>query len=165
MRGRFPDEVAGLVLVEPEHEDYDSYMPQKLNELYQAWGPDEALPEELPDEIVRFYRDLFAREMADWPQEIREPLIEGHVSPGMAEDGGQEADNRYLVFLPRSGSPSIAAPAALDVADFACWGASSGAEAAASCGRLVACICTSCDGRPGLPRSLRHSEFAAVISS
>jgi pimeloyl-ACP methyl ester carboxylesterase len=92
---RFPDEVAGLVLMEPEHEDYDSYMPQKLNELYQAWDPDEALPDELPDELIQFYRDLFAREMADWPQEIREPLIEHHVSPEWLRIGGQEAANRY----------------------------------------------------------------------
>jgi hypothetical protein len=88
-------EVAGLVLMEPEHEDYDSYMPQKLNELYQAWDPDEALPDELPDELIQFYRDLFAREMADWPEEIREPLIEHHVSPEWLRIGGQEAANRY----------------------------------------------------------------------
>ncbi|MGW0595212.1 alpha/beta fold hydrolase [Streptosporangium sp. NPDC002607] len=60
---RFPDEVAGLVLVEPEHEDYDSYMPQKLNELYQAWDPDE----ELPDEIVQFYRVAHAGTGKTWP--------------------------------------------------------------------------------------------------
>ncbi|MCO6004015.1 alpha/beta hydrolase [Actinoallomurus purpureus] len=91
---RFPGEVAGLVLVEPEHEDYDSYMPQKLNELYQAWDPDEALPDELPDEVIQFYRDLFAREMADWPEEIREPLIERHVSLDWLRVGGREAANR-----------------------------------------------------------------------
>lgn len=91
---RFPGEVAGLVLVETEHEDYDSCMPRELNELYQAWDPGEALPDELPDEIVQFYRDLFAREMADWPEEIRAPLIERHVSPEWLRIGGQEAANR-----------------------------------------------------------------------
>jgi pimeloyl-ACP methyl ester carboxylesterase len=91
---RFPDEVAGLVLVEPEHEDYDSYMPQKLNELYQAWDPEEALPETLPGEVIQFYRDLFTREMTGWPEEIREPLIERHVSPQWLRIGGQEAANR-----------------------------------------------------------------------
>lgn len=92
---RFPDEVAGSVLVEPEHEDYDAYMPKELNELYQAWDPDEAVPDELPDEIIQFYRTLFARELADWPEEIREPLIERHVSPEWLKIGGQEAANRY----------------------------------------------------------------------
>ena len=77
---RFPGEVAGLVLLDPAHEDYDAYMPEELLEIWHAWDPDQALPDELPGELIQFYRGLFGAEMADWPEEIREPLIERHVS-------------------------------------------------------------------------------------
>jgi pimeloyl-ACP methyl ester carboxylesterase len=30
---RFPEEVAGLLLLDPAHEDYDAYMPRRLNEM------------------------------------------------------------------------------------------------------------------------------------
>jgi pimeloyl-ACP methyl ester carboxylesterase len=86
---RFPDEVAGLVLMEPEHEDYDAYMPAQLTEMRSAFDPDQALPDELPDEAIQFYRHLLGRMMADWPEEIREPLIERHVSPEWIRDGYQ----------------------------------------------------------------------------
>jgi len=78
---RFPDEVAALLLLDPAHEDYDAYMPQQLNEMRNAWDPDQALPDELPDELIQLYRGLFEQEMADWPESIRELLIERHVSP------------------------------------------------------------------------------------
>jgi len=35
---RFPDEVAGLVLLDPAHEDWDSYMPPELTEMQQGWS-------------------------------------------------------------------------------------------------------------------------------
>jgi pimeloyl-ACP methyl ester carboxylesterase len=84
---RFPDEAAGLVLMETDHEDYDAYMPQELQEMRGAWDPDQELPDELPQEAVQLYRGLFAQMMRDWPEEIREPLIELHVSPEWIMDG------------------------------------------------------------------------------
>ncbi len=71
----------GLLLLDPAHEDYSAYMPQQLNEMRKAWDPDQALPDELPDDLIQLYRGLFAQEMADWPDSIRELLIECHVSP------------------------------------------------------------------------------------
>src|SRR5262245_6462444 len=62
---RFPDEVAGLVLLDPAHEDYNAHMPEELVERWKAWDPHQALPDELPGEVIRMYRALFAREMAD----------------------------------------------------------------------------------------------------
>jgi pimeloyl-ACP methyl ester carboxylesterase len=90
---RFPGEVAGLLLLDPAHEDYDAYMPPELVEIWHAWDPDQALPDELPGELVQFYRGLFGAEMADWPEEIREPLIECHVSREWLRVGLQEAKN------------------------------------------------------------------------
>jgi pimeloyl-ACP methyl ester carboxylesterase len=90
---RFPDEVSGLLLVDPAHEDYRAYMPQQLVDQWAAWDPDQALPDELPDELIQFYRGLFAQEMADWPEKVREPLIERHVSLEWLRVGLQEGKN------------------------------------------------------------------------
>jgi pimeloyl-ACP methyl ester carboxylesterase len=90
---RFPGEVAGLLLLDPAHEDYNAYMPKELVERWQAWDPDQALPDELPGELIQLYRGLFAQEMADWPEEIREVLIERHVSMEWLRVGFREAKN------------------------------------------------------------------------
>jgi pimeloyl-ACP methyl ester carboxylesterase len=90
---RFPGEIGALLLLDPAHEDYNAYMPQQLNELRQAWDPDQAFPDELPGELIQFYRGLFAQEMADWPEDVRELLIDRHVSPEWLRAGLQEASN------------------------------------------------------------------------
>ncbi|GAA2103450.1 alpha/beta fold hydrolase [Actinomadura alba] len=106
---RFPDEVAGLLLLDPAHEDYNAYMPQQLVEIWNAWDPDQALPDELPDELIQLYRGMFAQEMADWPAEIREPLIEYHVSLEGLKAGAQEASNvdRLNDELRQAGMPDV----------------------------------------------------------
>jgi pimeloyl-ACP methyl ester carboxylesterase len=90
---RYASEVSGLVLLDPAHEDYNAYMPKELLDQWAAWDVDEALPDELPDELVRFYRGLFEQEMADWPEQIRQVLIERHVSLDWLQAGLQEAKN------------------------------------------------------------------------
>ena len=90
---RYASEVSGLVLLDPAHEDYNAYMPKELLDQWAAWDTDQALPEELPDELVAFYRGLFAQEMADWPEEIRQVLIERHVSLDWLRAGLMEAKN------------------------------------------------------------------------
>jgi pimeloyl-ACP methyl ester carboxylesterase len=90
---RFPEEVAALLLLDPAHEDYHAYMPRQLNEMRDAWDPDQALPDELPDALVQLYRGLFAQAMADWPPAIRGLLSERHVSPEWLRVGFQEARN------------------------------------------------------------------------
>lgn len=117
---RFPDEVAALILMDPAHEDYDAYMPRELSEmrngrgaliaaakkqLYRLlngaiggslrWAPTRALLLRLP--AIRYYRGqyraLFTREMADWPEHVREPLVDRHVSPEWLLVGLREAQN------------------------------------------------------------------------
>jgi pimeloyl-ACP methyl ester carboxylesterase len=95
---RFPGEVAALLLMEPAHEDYNAYMPRELNDRRAAWDPDQALPDELPGELIQFYRQLLARELADWPEEVREPLIERHVSPEWLRPGFAEAKNPDQIY-------------------------------------------------------------------
>ncbi len=63
---------------------YDAYMPRELVEIWRAWDPDQALPEEL----IEFYRGLFGAEMADWPAEIREPRCRpGNLAQAMVQPG------------------------------------------------------------------------------
>ena len=90
---RFPGEVAGLLLLEPAHEDYNAYMPKELVDQWAAWDPGQALPDELPRELISFHRDLLTQMLAGWPEEVSEPLIERHVSPEWLRTGFQEAKN------------------------------------------------------------------------
>ena len=90
---RFSGEVAGLVLLDPAHEDYSAYMPKDLVDQWNAWDPGEALPDELPAELIQFYRHLFEQEMTDWPEEISKLLVERHVSLAWLRVGLQEATN------------------------------------------------------------------------
>ena len=90
---RYPGEVSGLVLLDPAHEDYNAHMPQDLVDQWAAWDADEVLPDELPEELIQFYRALFEQEMADWPADIRDVLIKRHVSADWLRASLQEAKN------------------------------------------------------------------------
>jgi pimeloyl-ACP methyl ester carboxylesterase len=96
-----PESVAGLVLVETGHEDFRKYMPKELTDLWDAFEPGEALPDELPKEITDFYRGLFEQEMSAWPAEVRDPLVANHVHPrwlgiGMLEGSNIKALNEEM---------------------------------------------------------------------
>lgn len=96
MRGtRFPGEVAALLLLDPAHEDYNSAMPAQLREIWGSFDPAEAAAafDNLPDEMIQLFRGLFVQEMASWPPEVREPLVDYHVSPRGLKVGFQEASN------------------------------------------------------------------------
>jgi pimeloyl-ACP methyl ester carboxylesterase len=106
---RFPDEIAGLVLLDPAHENYDAYMPAELTRRRQkdkafavlnavtdvmlSTGATKAALGRVP--VVRryqaLYRDLFAREMADWPPDLATALVERHVSLDWLAVGLREA--------------------------------------------------------------------------
>jgi pimeloyl-ACP methyl ester carboxylesterase len=90
---RHPEQVAGLVLVEPGHEDFRKYMPKELTDVWDSFDPDSAVPAEIPQEARDFYRGLFQEAMADFPDEIREPLVANHVHPGWLRVGIQESSN------------------------------------------------------------------------
>jgi pimeloyl-ACP methyl ester carboxylesterase len=90
---RFPHEVSGMVLLDPAHEEYNAYMPKELVDQWAAWDSSEALPEELPAELIQFYSALFKQEMTDWPEEIRQVLVERHVSLDWLRASLQEATN------------------------------------------------------------------------
>lgn len=93
LAARHPERVAGLVLVEPGHEDYRKYMPKELTDLWDAFAPDAAGPGEIPQEVRDFYRGLFRDAMADFPAGVREPLVANHVHPSWLRAGLQEGSN------------------------------------------------------------------------
>ena len=94
---RFPESVAGLVLLDPAHEDYNAAMPAELRQSRAATAvldvltsvvdvalmtaPTTALLKALPP-IRRYrslYRDLFTQELAEWPADVRASLVERHT--------------------------------------------------------------------------------------
>ncbi|MFE0380860.1 alpha/beta fold hydrolase [Streptomyces inhibens] len=60
----FPDEVAGLLLLEPSHDDWDAYMPEQL-QLRKHMGEQEQPMPELTEELLREVRGLYSRMFAD----------------------------------------------------------------------------------------------------
>jgi pimeloyl-ACP methyl ester carboxylesterase len=75
---RFPDEVAGLVSLEGLHEDWDTYMPE---EARLPGGGDQVPGAELSKEVVEYLRGVYTQMYAQWPDSVRELLIERHISP------------------------------------------------------------------------------------
>ncbi|MEV5682749.1 MULTISPECIES: alpha/beta hydrolase [unclassified Streptomyces] len=85
---RFPDEVAGLLLLDPFHEDLHAHGPQEARDkLAQMHARD--VPE-LTREQLRQARDQVAPLFETWPLPVREPLIEHHITAawkaGLHED-------------------------------------------------------------------------------
>ena len=72
----FPEDVAGVVLLDPAHEGYASMPGQPL--LTQLAQGLKLLPALL--DMRRFYRPMFTRMLAAWPGGLRERLIDYHLA-------------------------------------------------------------------------------------
>ncbi len=92
---RFPGEVAGLLLLDPGHEDIFSYLPEEAAELNERMKPDLAnLPEPTGDQVDA-WRAALAQLYARWPEDVRGPLIDHHVTAwrtGMLESANFETE-------------------------------------------------------------------------
>lgn len=73
---RFPEEVAGMILLEPPHEDFLTNTP-KFKKRYLLQQSFTILRVLLT--YKKSFRVLFNQMFATWPVEIREPLIEYHL--------------------------------------------------------------------------------------
>jgi pimeloyl-ACP methyl ester carboxylesterase len=91
---RFPDEVAGLLLLEPAHEDYPAHMPDRVREAGEQVR-NAPVPEPTGEQL-QFIRGLFAQMLAAWPDSVRDPLIEYHLAAWRV--GLQEGRNMDEVF-------------------------------------------------------------------
>lgn len=85
---RFPDEVAGLLLLDPAHEDWDLYQPEHLRLTSNPSGEIE-LPG-LSDELLVQIRAYFELMLAGFPDSIRRQLIDMRLSPERVLTGFQE---------------------------------------------------------------------------
>lgn len=125
---RFPHDVAGLVLLDPAHEDYDASMPTELTQmrsqnrmlatlarvldLATRTRPSRALLGLLPAvrHYQRLYRSLFEQEMADWQPDIREALVTAHTSLDGLAVGLRESrnvDDLYDEVRQEGGMPDV----------------------------------------------------------
>jgi pimeloyl-ACP methyl ester carboxylesterase len=73
---RFPDEVAGLLFLDPAHEDFPAHTPKLtlLGKLRMGFALVSVMPR-----FRRFYRGMFGRMFAEWPDSMREVVIEYHL--------------------------------------------------------------------------------------
>jgi pimeloyl-ACP methyl ester carboxylesterase len=102
----FPSDVAGVVLLDPAHEGYASMPAQPLpTQLLQGL---KLLPALL--DMRRFYRPMFTRMLATWPDGLRERLIDYHLAHWSRTL--QESRNLNSEVLPelRDGGPMPDAP-------------------------------------------------------
>jgi pimeloyl-ACP methyl ester carboxylesterase len=73
---RFPADVAGLLFLDPGHEDYTTKMPTPS--LFERLRTSLALFRALL-QLKRHYRGFFERMFADWPAPVRDLLFEYHL--------------------------------------------------------------------------------------
>jgi pimeloyl-ACP methyl ester carboxylesterase len=74
---RYPDEVAGVLFLDPYQEGYLSFSPTRTigGTLWQVY----ALAR-LAVRVKPFYRRLFGQMLAGWPESVRGPLIDYHLT-------------------------------------------------------------------------------------
>ncbi|MEU6584174.1 alpha/beta hydrolase [Nocardia sp. NPDC046763] len=76
---RFPGEVISMVLLDPTHEDMVDYVSEEKAQRLRDSNIDDLFSPEQLDAMRTAYRTVLARALADWPAEIREPLLDqGH---------------------------------------------------------------------------------------
>jgi len=87
----FPDEVAGLLLLDPAHEDYEANQPEAARKAAEEWKG-KPMPE-FTAEMLEGFRPILDGMYAEWPAEIRAPLIARHLDPVKYKTGLLEASN------------------------------------------------------------------------
>lgn len=88
---RFPSAVAGLLLLDPFHEDMAARAPQQARDmLEQMKDPD--LPEPTPEQLEAA-RGPLVEHFAAWPETVREELIDHHLTSWRT--GWSEGKNLY----------------------------------------------------------------------
>lgn len=79
----FPSEVAGLLLLDPFHEDLVVRAPLRARERLDGMLEqmrDQELAEPTEEQFQRS-REQLAHHFAAWPESVREPLVERHLAP------------------------------------------------------------------------------------
>ncbi|MCE7002962.1 alpha/beta hydrolase [Kibdelosporangium philippinense] len=86
----FPAEIAGLLLLEALHEDWDNYLPEgsRLAEV-----PEQHQDPEFTPELLDFLREVLRQRLTDWNPRFRDLLIEKHLSDEWFKIGATERTN------------------------------------------------------------------------
>jgi pimeloyl-ACP methyl ester carboxylesterase len=91
----FPGEVAGLLLLDPGHEDMLSYLPPQAAEINEQMKAHQEQVPELTDEQIQAAHDQYSQLFAPWPGPVREQLTEYHLASwrtGMRETENFESE-------------------------------------------------------------------------
>jgi pimeloyl-ACP methyl ester carboxylesterase len=91
---RFPDDVAGLLLLDPLHEDWNDYMPPHLR---IAAPPADAQMPDLPEQVIDHQRAMLLDTMAGFPGPLRDVIVARHASPERLPIGFREGLNVITV--------------------------------------------------------------------
>lgn len=89
---RFPSEVAGLLLLDPLHEDWDKYQPDHLKLAITAPPEDTQLPD-LPAQVIDQLRVMLRQTLSGFPERVREAVIARHASADRIPTGLREGLN------------------------------------------------------------------------
>jgi len=91
----FPADVAGLLFLDPGHEDILRHLPAEVLELHERMKPQwDDLPELTPEQLAAS-RVALQQLYAQWPDDIREPLVEHrltHWRTGLREGRNLESE-------------------------------------------------------------------------
>lgn len=88
-----PERIAGLVLIDAIHEDYDNYMPEhlRLSTLYADAA--NATPPEPNAELITLARAQLEPAFVDWPELARGAVLDRHLDPSRILAGFYEGTN------------------------------------------------------------------------
>ena len=108
---RFPGEVAGLVLLDPTHEDIVGYLSEEKALRLRDSNTDDLFPPEQLDAMRTMYRTTFGRALAGWPAKIREPLLDqGFSSEGYRQSLREPMNLPHLFGEVRDAGPDPDVP-------------------------------------------------------
>jgi pimeloyl-ACP methyl ester carboxylesterase len=83
----YPGEVAGLVWLDAFHRDWDEFMPEGAGlAASEQMAPDLAQIEQMRPDLRHMYAEL----LAGYPEQVRQPLIDAHVSDDWLQAGFAE---------------------------------------------------------------------------
>ncbi|WP_157573949.1 alpha/beta fold hydrolase [Nocardia jejuensis] len=73
---RFPGDVVGMVLLDPTHEQIVDYLSEEKARLLSNPSTADPLPPDRLDAMRATYRAAFGQALAEWPADLREPLLD-----------------------------------------------------------------------------------------
>ncbi|MFI6600113.1 alpha/beta fold hydrolase [Nonomuraea sp. NPDC050536] len=100
----YPQDVAGLVWVDAFHRDWDDFLPARAS---LAAGEQMAPDLELIQQMRPAMREMIAELLADYPEHVRQPLIDAHLSDEWLQVGFAERGKMVVVADELRAGPDI----------------------------------------------------------